>query len=234
VELQQPVSVEPVADTEAELPAAYEVKHFVGIAGNIGVGKSTLTRLLSRKLGWEPFFEAVNDNPYLPDFYQEMSRWSFHSQVYFLSHRLRHHWQLIERAGSVLQDRTVYEDAEIFACNLYRQGFMDERDYAAYRDLYEIAVTILPPPDLIVYLRASVEVLRERIRRRGRSFEQAMAPMYLERLSDLYEEWAASFTLCPVLAIPTDDLNFVSNGLHLSWIVDRVMECLEAGRKPCD
>jgi deoxyadenosine/deoxycytidine kinase len=206
------------------------VKHFVGIAGNIGVGKSTLTGLLSRRLGWEAFYEAVSDNPYLSDFYEDMSRWSFHSQVYFLSHRLRHHWQLVERAGSVLQDRTVYEDAEIFARNLYDQGMMDRRDYASYRDLYEIAITILPPPDLMVYLQASVPVLRERICRRGRTYEQAMAPGYLERLNRLYEEWSLSFTLCPVLALQTDAIDLVSNPQHLDAIVDQIMGCLEGER----
>ncbi|MCK4473451.1 MAG: deoxynucleoside kinase, partial [Anaerolineae bacterium] len=114
------------------------MKRFVAIAGNIGVGKSTLTALLSERLNWEPFFEAVNDNPYLADFYGDMQRWSFHSQVYFLSRRLRHHWQLLERANSVVQDRTVYEDAEIFARNLYRQGLMEERDYRSYHELYEV------------------------------------------------------------------------------------------------
>ncbi len=210
--------------------SAGQAKAFVGIAGNIGVGKSTLTRLLSRCLGWEPFYEAVNDNPYLPDFYQDMARWSFHSQVYFLSHRLRHHWLLVEREGSVLQDRTVYEDAEVFACNLYRQGLMDERDYAAYRDLYEIAVTILPPPDLLVYLQASVPVLQVRIRRRGRPFERAIATEYLEQLNALYDEWAARFTLCPVLTVPTDNLDFVSNADHLQDLVGRILGCLEAKR----
>ncbi|MGD8997067.1 MAG: deoxynucleoside kinase, partial [Anaerolineae bacterium] len=140
------------------------MKRFVAIAGNIGVGKSTLTELLSKRLGWEPFFEAVDGNPYLSDFYQDMERWSFHSQIYFLSRRLRHHWQLLQRANSVVQDRTVYEDAEIFASNLYRQGSMDTRDYRSYCELYEVVTTVLPPPDLIVYLRASVPTLEKRIR----------------------------------------------------------------------
>jgi deoxyadenosine/deoxycytidine kinase len=113
-------------------------KWFVAIAGNIGVGKSSLTGMLGERLGWEPFFEAVSDNPYLADFYQDMARWSFHSQVFFLSRRLRHHHQLLQRPNSVVQDRTVYEDAEVFACNLYRQGLMSERDYRSYRELYEV------------------------------------------------------------------------------------------------
>ncbi len=202
------------------------MKRFVAIAGNIGVGKSTLTALLSERLDWEPFFEAVNDNPYLADFYDNMQRWSFHSQIYFLSRRLRHHWQLLKRANSVVQDRTVYEDAEVFARNLYQQGLMEERDYRSYRELYEVLTTVLPPPDLIVYLRASVPTLQERIRRRGRPYEQNIAPTYLEQLNKLYEEWIAGFSLCPVLSVPSDDLDFVLNPSHLELIADKILERL--------
>ena len=202
------------------------MKRFVAIAGNIGVGKSTLTGLLQDKLHWEPFFEAVNDNPYLADFYEDMKRWSFHSQVFFLSRRLRHHWQLLKRANSVIQDRTVYEDAEIFARNLRQQGLMDARDYDSYCELYEVVITVLPPPDLIVYLRASVPTLQERIRRRGRSYEQEIAVSYLEQLNMLYEEWIAGFSLCPVLTVPTDDLDFVLNPKHLDLVTRKVLEKL--------
>lgn len=203
------------------------MKRFVAIAGNIGVGKSTLTELLSQRLAWEPFFEAVNDNPYLADFYEDMARWSFHSQIYFLSRRLRHHWQLLQRANSVVQDRTVYEDAEIFACNLYRQGSMDERDYRSYSELYDVVTTVLPPPDLIVYLRASVPTLEERIRKRGRSFERGISTVYLEQLNELYEGWIEGFCLCPVLTVPTDALDFVGNERHLELITARVLERLQ-------
>lgn len=203
------------------------MKRFVAIAGNIGVGKSTLTELLSKRLGWEPFFEAVNDNPYLSDFYDDMERWSFHSQIYFLSRRLRHHWQLLQRNDSVVQDRTVYEDAEVFARNLYRQGSMDSRDYSSYCELYDVVTTVLPPPDLIVYLRASVSTLRERIRRRGRPYERSIEMPYLERLSQLYEVWIREFSLCPVLTVPSDDLDFVSNQHHLNMIAKRVMGKLQ-------
>jgi deoxyadenosine/deoxycytidine kinase len=202
------------------------MKRFVAIAGNIGVGKSTLTGLLKDKLHWEPFFEAVNDNPYLADFYEDMKRWSFHSQVFFLSRRLRHHWQLLKRANSVIQDRTVYEDAEIFARNLRQQGLMDARDYDSYCALYEVVITVLPPPDLIVYLRASVPTLQERIRRRGRSYEQEIAVSYLEQLNVLYEEWIAGFSLCPVLTVPTDDLDFVLNAKHLDLVTRKILEKL--------
>jgi deoxyadenosine/deoxycytidine kinase len=202
------------------------MKRFVAIAGNIGVGKSTLTELLSQRLGWEPFFEAVNGNPYLSDFYENMERWSFHSQIYFLSRRLRHHWQLLQRSNSVVQDRTVYEDAEVFACNLYRQGLMEERDYRSYSELYEVVTTVLPPPDLIVYLRASVPTLQERIHRRGRSYEKSMSRGYLEQLNELYEAWIDGFSLCPVLTVPTDALDFVANHRHLELITEKVLEKL--------
>lgn len=203
------------------------MKRFVAIAGNIGAGKSALTGLLSEWLGWEPFFEAVNDNPYLADFYEDMKRWSFHSQIFFLSRRLNHHWQLLQRANSVVQDRTVYEDAEVFARNLHRQGLMDERDYRSYRELYEVVVTVLPPPDLIVYLRASLPTLQERIRRRGRPYERDISPTYLAQLNELYEEWIGGFSLCPVLSVPSDDLDFVLNHEHLELIANRILEKLQ-------
>jgi len=203
------------------------MKRFVAIAGNIGVGKSTLTALLREKLNWEPFFEAVNDNPYLADFYEDMRRWSFHSQIYFLSRRLRHHWQLHQRENSVIQDRTVYEDAEIFARNLYQQGLMEERDYRSYWELYQVVTGILPPPDLIVYLRASVPTLQERIRRRGRPYEKDIAASYLEQLNTLYEEWIDGFSLCPVLSVPSDDLDFVLNSQHLDLITQKILEKLQ-------
>lgn len=202
-------------------------KWFVAIAGNIGVGKSTLTELLSARLNWEPFFEAVTDNPYLADFYEDMRRWSFHSQVFFLSRRLRHHYQLLKRPNSVVQDRTVYEDAEVFARNLYRQGLMSERDYRSYRELYEVLSALLPPPDLVVYLRASVPTLMARIAHRGRSFERSISPEYLEQLNQLYEEWVARFELCPILTIPSDNLDFVANAEHLDLVVEKVLEKLK-------
>jgi deoxyadenosine/deoxycytidine kinase len=202
------------------------VKKFIAVAGNVGVGKSTLTNLLSEYLCWEPFFEAVDDNPYLADFYEDMRTWSFHSQVYFLSRRLGHHRQIIERPGTVMQDRSVYEDAEIFARNLYLQGHMTERDWASYWDLYQTVITILPPPDLVIYLQASVPKLRERIQQRGRDYEQQIATEYLTQLNELYEEWVEGFSLCPVLTVPTDDLNFVADNSNLELIANRVLDKL--------
>lgn len=202
------------------------MKKFIAVAGNVGVGKSSLTSKLSEYLCWEPFYEAVDDNPYLADFYKDMRTWSFHSQVYFLSRRLGHHRQIIDRPGTVVQDRTVYEDAEIFARNLYLQGQMSERDWASYWDLYQTVITILPPPDLVIYLQASVPVLQERIRQRGRDYEQQIAQEYLTRLNELYDAWVEGFSLCPVLTVPTDDLNFVTRNSHLELIASRVLEKL--------
>ena len=202
------------------------MKRFIAVAGNMGVGKSTLTALLSEKLAWEPFYEAVDDNPYLADFYKEMRKWAFHSQVFFLSRRLRHHHQVLSRPNSVVQDRTVYEDAEIFAENLYRQGHMGERDYRSYRELYEVLTMFLPPPDLVVYLQASVPTLKHRIATRGRDFEQDIPTEYLEQLNELYEEWARSFTLCPMLTVPSDTLDFVKYNSHMELIAAKIMEKL--------
>ena len=201
-------------------------KHFVAIAGNVGVGKSTLTTMLSESFGWEPYYEAVGDNPYLADFYKDMRRWSFHSQIFFLSRRLRHHHQLLNSPNSVVQDRSVYEDAEIFARNLYQQGNMSDRDYHSYRELYEVLVLFLPPPDLVVFLKASVPTLLERIRNRGRDFEREISPLYLQQLNELYDAWIEAFTLCPVLTIPADDLDFVRFNGHLDVIGSQVLEKL--------
>ncbi len=202
-------------------------KKFVAVAGNIGVGKSTLVALLSQRLGWQPFYEAVAENPYLADFYGNMRQWGFHSQVFFLSNRLRSHRQLVEHPTSVVQDRSVYEDAEVFACNLHQRGTLDERDYATYRGLYELLAAFLPPPDLVVYLRASAETLTRRIAQRGRAYEAAITPAYLEQLNQLYEDWIRDFTLCPVLTVPAGDLDYIANPAHLELIVQKVLEKLQ-------
>ncbi len=203
-------------------------KRFIAIAGNVGVGKSSLTRMLAGRLGWEPFFEAVDDNPYLADFYQDMRQWAFHSQIFFLSRRLRHHHELLQHPNSVIQDRSVYEDAEIFARNLYEQGAMGERDYQSYRELYEVICAFLPPPDLVVYLRADVDALLARIKMRGRAYEQDIDPAYLQRLNDYYDAWIQDFALSPVLTIEAGAIDFVNNRQHLDRIEAAVQERLAA------
>ncbi|MGA9397745.1 MAG: deoxynucleoside kinase [Anaerolineaceae bacterium] len=199
---------------------------FIAIAGNIGVGKSTLVELLCQRLGWTPFFEPVAQNPYLSDFYNDMQAWGFHSQVFFLTHRLRIHHQVIQFNGSAIQDRSIYEDAEIFANNLYQQGTLNVRDYETYQNLYRILTEFLPPPDLVIYLRASVETLIKRINMRGRDFEKSIAPGYLSQLNLLYENWIKAFTLCPVLTVPADDLDYVAHPRHLELIVKKVQDKL--------
>ena len=202
------------------------MKKFVAVAGNIGVGKSTLVGMLCERLDWQPFYEPVSENPYLADFYADMSAWAFHSQVFFLTRRLRIHYELSQYPGSVVQDRSLYEDAEIFAQNLYLQNLMQERDYLSYRELYETAIQLLPPPDLMIYVRASVPTLINRISKRGRDYERTITPEYLQSLNDLYETWISNFVLCPVLSIPADDIDYVAHSGHLNLIIDKVDEKL--------
>lgn len=202
------------------------MKQFIAIAGNIGVGKSTLVNMLCERLGWEPFFEGVVDNPYLADFYADMRAWAFHSQLFFLSRRLRDLRELMNRPTTVVQDRSVYEDSEIFAKNLYRQGLIAERDWNTYRELYEVLTQLLPPPDLVVYLQASVPTLTQRIAQRGREYEKKIAPDYLAQLNALYGEWVNNFGLCPTLVVPADRLDFVVNPGHFELIVQKIQDKL--------
>ena len=202
------------------------MKKFVAVAGNIGVGKSTLVAMLCEHLKWQPFYEPVAENPYLIDFYRDMRTWAFHSQIFFLTHRLRAHRQLLDHPTSAIQDRSVYEDAEVFACNLYQQGLIDERDYGAYRELYQVLTEFLPPPDLVIYLRASVPTLIDRIKHRGRDYERQITPEYLNQLNQLYEAWISRFSLCPVLTVPADDLDYVAYPSHLDLIVRKVQDKL--------
>jgi len=202
------------------------MEKFVAVAGNIGVGKTTLVQKLCDILTWTPFFEPESENPYLPDFYKDMQTWAFHSQVFFLTRRLKAHKNLCSHAGSVIQDRSVYEDAEIFAHNLYRQHQIGERDYQTYRDLYQTLVEFLPPPDLVLYIKASVPTLQTRIKLRGREYEDKIDPAYLKQLNALYDSWINDFDLCPVLTIPGDDLDFVANNGHLDLIIKKVQEKL--------
>jgi len=200
------------------------VKKFITVAGNIGAGKSTLVKLLSERLEWTPFYEPVANNPYLADFYKDMAEWSFHSQVFFLTHRLRVYQELAAWPTSVILDRSLYEDAEIFAENLYLQKLMNERDHATYQSLYQMVLNFLPTPDLVVYLRTSVPTLIARIHSRDRDFERNIDPAYLETLNIAYKKWIENFTLCPVLTVPSDDLNLVTNPKHMDLIVRKVQE----------
>ncbi len=202
------------------------MKHFVAVAGNIGVGKSTLVGKICATLNWQPYYEPVAENPYLEDFYEDMKAWAFHSQVFFLTHRLRMHLSLLEDPKSVIQDRSVYEDAEVFAANLFRQGEISERDYSTYRKLYKLLCDMLRPPDLVIYLRASVPTLQRRIAARGRDFESNIDPEYLQQLNALYEQWISNFSLCPVLAVPTDEMDFVSHNGHLELITQKMSDKL--------
>jgi deoxyadenosine/deoxycytidine kinase len=191
-------------------------KRFVAIAGNIGAGKSSLVDFLSHEYGIAPFFEPNETNPYLSDFYRDMKAWSFHSQIYFLSQKFRIHQELTATSDPVLQDRTIYEDAEIFAENLYRQKKMSKRDYETYRSLYEVIVAQLRPPTLMIYLRCSIPALKKRIKLRGRADEQKLPRGYLERLDQLYEEWFAKYRLSETLIIDTDRMDYLTD------LVDRI------------
>jgi len=191
-------------------------RKFIAIAGNIGAGKTELTSFLCKKYGLTPFFEPNDQNPYLADFYKDMKTWAFRSQVFFLTHKFRLHRQLEETAGTVLQDRTLYEDAEIFAKNLHRQRFIDKRDFRTYWELYEAVAGALQPPDLMIYLRCPVATLKKRIRARGRAMERDIPMEYLRRLNALYEEWFARYKLSEVLVLPTHELDYLTD------LVDRV------------
>jgi deoxyadenosine/deoxycytidine kinase len=189
---------------------------FIAIAGNIGAGKTELTAFLCKKYGLQPFFEPNDQNPYLADFYKDMKTWSFRSQIFFLTHKFRLHRELEKQSGTAIQDRTIYEDAEIFAKNLFRQRNIDKRDWKTYWELYETVSSSLKPPDLMIYLRCPVKTLKQRIALRGRKMEQDIPTAYLNRLNALYEDWFTRYKLSPVLVLPTDTLDYLTN------LVDRV------------
>jgi hypothetical protein len=194
-------------------------KYFLAVAGNIGSGKSSLTRLLSAQFGWTPYFESVEDNPYLSDFYADMKRWSFNLQVYFLSNRFRSHKAITEGPSSVILDRAIYEDAEIFARNLYEIGNMEKRDYDNYVSLYQVMTDYLRPPDLLIYLRANIDTLLRQISLRGRDFEQSIRCEYLEQLYRHYEAWIRRYALGPKLIVESDTLDFVNKKEDMEYVV---------------
>jgi deoxyadenosine/deoxycytidine kinase len=194
---------------------------YVAVAGNIGAGKSSLTTVLADYFRWDPFYERVDDNPYLSDFYGDMQRWSFHLQVFFLSSRFKHQRSIEDAGRSIVQDRSIYEDAEIFARNLFEMELMEERDFRNYTELFSIMTGYLRPPDLLVYLRATVPTLVRHIQARGRDFEARIRLDYLERLNVLYEEWVAAYPH-PKLIVEVDDLDFVNRPSDRFEVVSRI------------
>jgi deoxyadenosine/deoxycytidine kinase len=201
-------------------------KRLILVAGNIGAGKTSLTERIGERMGWRTAYESVNDNPYLPDFYANMKAWSFHLQVYFLYKRAEQHVDLWNDPRSAIIDRSIYEDAYIFARALHSMGNINERDYVTYRGLFDLVVKNLPAPALLIYLKAPVPVLMERIRRRARNIETGISPEYLTLLDGLYEDWMRSFDLCPVLTLRSDDLDFVHKTGHLDMVIDRIQDKL--------
>lgn len=203
-----------------------ERKYFVSIAGNIGSGKSSLTSLISKKFDWLAFFESVSDNPYLEDFYSDMNRWSFNLQVYFLSHRFRVHKEILQQKKSVIQDRSIYEDVEIFAKNLYELERMEERDYFNYKNLFQEMCSYLTPPDLLVYLKADVSTLVKQIKMRGRDFEKEIEIDYLKKLNDSYDDWIKDYSYGRSLTIETDNLDFVNSDDDLKYMCNLLQKKL--------
>ena len=195
---------------------------YVAIAGNIGAGKSTLTRLLSGAFNLVPVYEAVEENPYLEDFYRDMKGYAFHSQMFFLGKRLEQHLAQVNPAQRVIQDRTIYEDAAIFARNLFAEEIMSERDYRSYRQMYEAISRALRPPDLLIYLDASLPTLRRHISLRGRDYEEGIEDEYLERLNDLYRNWIENYGLSELLVLPADELDFVQREADREKVLELV------------
>jgi len=186
-------------------------RRFVAVAGNMGAGKSELVRFLAKRYGLTPYYEPNETNPYLDDFYRDMRAWAFHSQLYFLTHKIRLHRALMEDPGGVAQDRTLYEDAEIFERNLFEQGYLSERDHRVYRELYETTVLSLRPPDVMIFLRCPMGTLRKRIARRGRASEASIPPEYLRRLNRLYARWREGYSLSHVVELDTGKLDYLTD-----------------------
>ena len=211
-------------------------KRLILVAGNIGAGKTSLTERLGARLGWQTAFESVADNPYLADFYKDMRSWSFQLQIFFLGHRAQQYLDMARSPQSVILDRSIFEDAHIFARALHHMGNLDERDYHSYRRVFELVVSNLPPPNLLIYLKAPASILIERIRRRGRAIEDGISEEYLTLLESFYTDWINSFEICPILTIHTGQLgkesplDFVHNPRHLDIVVERIQDML-AGKE---
>ncbi len=210
-------SVEKYAPTKKQLAPLH-----IAIAGNIGAGKTTLTTLLAKNMKWEPHFEDVDDNPYLNDFYEDMQRWSFNLQIFFLNSRFEQITRIRQSGKTVIQDRTIYEDAHIFAPNLHSMGLMTTRDFNNYQDLFNLMSKFVSPPDLLIYLRGSVPTLVNQIAKRGRDYENSIRIDYLKRLNERYEAWISTYEQGKLLVIDIDDLNFADNPEDLGKIVNKI------------
>ncbi|GAA4450550.1 deoxynucleoside kinase [Nibrella saemangeumensis] len=194
----------------------------IAITGNIGAGKTTLAYKLAEHYGWDVLYEAVEGNPYLADFYEDMERWAFNLQIYFLNSRFEQVKTIRDAEKSVVQDRTIYEDAYIFAKNLYESGNMSERDYQTYSKLFESMLSLVQPPDLMIYLRADLPKLISQIRKRGRSFEQSISESYLGSLNELYEEFARNYTAGPLVVLDVNELDYASRLEDFKFVVDKI------------
>ncbi|MBC8345857.1 MAG: deoxynucleoside kinase [Candidatus Marinimicrobia bacterium] len=197
-------------------------KSFIGLAGNIGVGKTTFTKKMADAFGWSPFYESVADNPYLSDFYGDMKRWSFNLQIYFLHHRFKAQKEILELDDGVVQDRTIYEDVEIFARNLHEMGRMDDRDWENYQNLFSIMTSYLRKPNLIIYLKASTDTLQTRIHSRGRDYENSIDPEYLHQLNVAYDQWIEKLKEIPVMIVETDQFNIFNDTDRFKSILEEV------------
>lgn len=202
-------------------------KMFVVVAGNIGSGKTTLTNKLSERLGWRPNFESVEGNPFLEDFYVDMKRWAYHLQVYFLTHRFNTHRAIEHSNSSSIQDRSIYEDAHIFARNLYENGTMSEREYETYHNLYQTMIEYLNPPDLMIYLKRSVPKLMERIKERNRDCEKEIPVEYISQLNKYYDDWFENYDQGKCLVIDTDELDFLHNEAHFDKLVMKIYDSID-------
>ena len=194
----------------------------VAIAGNIGAGKTTLTKLLAKHFGWEAQYEEVVENPYLEDFYNQMERWSFNLQIYFLNSRFRQIMEIRQSGRNIVQDRTIYEDAHIFAPNLHAMGLMTNRDFENYRSLFELMEQVVAPPDLLIYLRSSIPNLVSQIHKRGREYENSISIDYLSRLNERYEAWIHGYNKGNLMIINVDETDFVENPEDLGDVITRI------------
>ena len=194
----------------------------IAIAGNIGAGKTTLSELLAKHYKWTPHYEDVDENPYLNDFYNDMQRWSFILQIYFLNSRFKQIIDIRKSGKTIIQDRTIYEDAEIFAPNLHAMGLMSTRDFGNYKSLFDLMASLIQPPDLLIYLRASIPTLVNQIQKRGRDYENSIRLDYLKQLNERYENWISGYKMGKLLVINVDDLDFTANPEDLSFVIDRI------------